>query len=261
MVLDRATRRNLDLLESSGGEGGPTLLRVLDRTSTPMGARLLRAVVGQPLLDAGAHQRTPRRGRAPGRRRAAALATGRGAARPARPGAHGRFAPASSCSCRASAWRSPRASSACRACSARCKPRRDLPTLLSNARPDAAPDVVDDIRATAARRRHGLRRRRHQARRLGRARPAPRPGRRRAPVDRRARAARARAHRRPRRAGWLQQGLRLLPRSHAPPSAPSRPTTTSARAAAPTPSASTSNAWAGSASRRWPTPSASSRPS
>src|SRR5439155_12260495 len=51
MVLDRATRRNLDLLESSAGAGGgPSLLRVLDRTGTPMGARLLRAIVGQPLL-------------------------------------------------------------------------------------------------------------------------------------------------------------------------------------------------------------------
>src|SRR5579859_925113 len=53
MVLDRATRRNLDLLESSTGPGGPSLLRVLDRTGTPMGARLLHAIVGQPLLDAG----------------------------------------------------------------------------------------------------------------------------------------------------------------------------------------------------------------
>src|SRR5579859_1049459 len=52
MVLDRASRANLDLLESSGAEGGLSLLRVLDRTSTPMGARLLRAVLGQPLLDA-----------------------------------------------------------------------------------------------------------------------------------------------------------------------------------------------------------------
>src|SRR6266852_730085 len=52
MVLDRATRRNLDLLESSSAEHGPSLLRVLDRTGTPMGARLLRAIVGQPLLDA-----------------------------------------------------------------------------------------------------------------------------------------------------------------------------------------------------------------
>jgi len=51
MVLDRASRRNLDLLESSATDGGPTLLRVLDRTCTPMGGRLLRAVLGQPLLD------------------------------------------------------------------------------------------------------------------------------------------------------------------------------------------------------------------
>ncbi len=51
MVLDRASRRNLDVLESSAGEGGATLLRVLDRTLTAMGARLLRAVLGQPLLD------------------------------------------------------------------------------------------------------------------------------------------------------------------------------------------------------------------
>jgi DNA mismatch repair protein MutS len=53
MVLDRATRRNLDLLESSAGDsGGPTLLRVLDRTGTPMGMRLLRGILGQPLLEA-----------------------------------------------------------------------------------------------------------------------------------------------------------------------------------------------------------------
>jgi DNA mismatch repair protein MutS len=51
MVLDRATRLNLDLLEPSASEGSPTLLRVLDRTGTPMGARLLRAIIGQPLLD------------------------------------------------------------------------------------------------------------------------------------------------------------------------------------------------------------------
>jgi DNA mismatch repair protein MutS len=51
MVLDRASRRNLDLLESSATDGAATLLRVLDRTSSPMGARLLRNVIGQPLLD------------------------------------------------------------------------------------------------------------------------------------------------------------------------------------------------------------------
>ncbi len=52
MVLDRASRKNLDLLESSATDGGPSLLRMLDRTRTAMGARLLRAVLGQPLLDA-----------------------------------------------------------------------------------------------------------------------------------------------------------------------------------------------------------------
>jgi DNA mismatch repair protein MutS len=51
MVLDRATRRNLELLEPSGSDG-PTLLGILDRTLTAMGARVLRARVGQPLLDA-----------------------------------------------------------------------------------------------------------------------------------------------------------------------------------------------------------------
>jgi DNA mismatch repair protein MutS len=51
MVLDRVTRRNLDVLESSAGEDGLSLLRVLDRTGTPMGTRLLRNLLGQPLLD------------------------------------------------------------------------------------------------------------------------------------------------------------------------------------------------------------------
>jgi DNA mismatch repair protein MutS len=50
MLLDRATRHNLDLLESPGGSG-LSLVGVLDRTGTPMGARLLRAWLGQPLLD------------------------------------------------------------------------------------------------------------------------------------------------------------------------------------------------------------------
>jgi DNA mismatch repair protein MutS len=50
MVLDHATRRNLELFESGGG--GPTLLGILDRTQTAMGARRLRVRLGQPLLDA-----------------------------------------------------------------------------------------------------------------------------------------------------------------------------------------------------------------
>ena len=52
MVLDPQTRRNLELFE--GGRWGDTktsLLSVLDRTRTPMGGRLLRRWLGQPLLD------------------------------------------------------------------------------------------------------------------------------------------------------------------------------------------------------------------
>ena len=52
MTLDRYTRRNLELMEStrSGGVRG-SLLWVLDRTHTAMGGRLLRRLIGQPLLD------------------------------------------------------------------------------------------------------------------------------------------------------------------------------------------------------------------
>ena len=54
MRLDPATRRALELTGSMG-EGGArrhTLLGVLDDTATPMGARLLRRWIEQPLLDA-----------------------------------------------------------------------------------------------------------------------------------------------------------------------------------------------------------------
>ncbi len=52
MVLDRITQRNLELTESlSDGSKKNTLLDVLDRTSTPMGGRLMRHWVKQPLLS------------------------------------------------------------------------------------------------------------------------------------------------------------------------------------------------------------------
>ncbi|MFP4322067.1 MAG: DNA mismatch repair protein MutS [Anaerolineales bacterium] len=52
MTLDTATRRNLELAQTLRGGGAKgSLLHVLDRTITPMGARLLRTWVGQPLLD------------------------------------------------------------------------------------------------------------------------------------------------------------------------------------------------------------------
>jgi DNA mismatch repair protein MutS len=52
MTLDAHTRRNLELFESgrSGGVKG-SLLWVLDATATPMGGRLLRRWLAEPLLD------------------------------------------------------------------------------------------------------------------------------------------------------------------------------------------------------------------
>ncbi len=57
MGLDAVTRRNLELTESMRpavkGKAA-TLLGILDRTHTPMGARLLRTWLSQPLLDRAA---------------------------------------------------------------------------------------------------------------------------------------------------------------------------------------------------------------
>ncbi len=52
MVLDAATRRNLELTETlRTGDVRGSLLGVLDRTVTPMGRRLLRQWISKPLLD------------------------------------------------------------------------------------------------------------------------------------------------------------------------------------------------------------------
>lgn len=52
MVLDANTRRNLELTETiRGGKARGSLLSILDQTTTPMGGRLLRAWINQPLLD------------------------------------------------------------------------------------------------------------------------------------------------------------------------------------------------------------------
>jgi len=52
MPLDDMTRRNLELVESlRGGDASGTLLSVLDRTQTPMGARLLRQWLLAPLTE------------------------------------------------------------------------------------------------------------------------------------------------------------------------------------------------------------------
>ena len=52
MILDAATRRNLELTRSiSDGSKRNTLLQVLDQTVTAMGGRLLKNWIEQPLLD------------------------------------------------------------------------------------------------------------------------------------------------------------------------------------------------------------------
>ena len=52
MALDSFTRRNLELTETiRGGKSKGSLLDILDRTRTAMGARLLRTWLNQPLLE------------------------------------------------------------------------------------------------------------------------------------------------------------------------------------------------------------------
>jgi len=55
LQLDEMTRRNLELVEPlRPGAAGATLLEVVDRTMTPMGARLLRSWLLAPLVDPAA---------------------------------------------------------------------------------------------------------------------------------------------------------------------------------------------------------------
>ena len=57
MILDAHTRRNLELFESGrSGSSKGSLLWILDKTRSPMGGRLLRRWVGEPLLEIAALQ-------------------------------------------------------------------------------------------------------------------------------------------------------------------------------------------------------------
>lgn len=49
VVLDSVTRKNLELTETISGESKPTLFSTIDHCATPMGARLLRRWLHQPL--------------------------------------------------------------------------------------------------------------------------------------------------------------------------------------------------------------------
>ena len=49
LVLDPVSRRNLEITDTISGDDGPTLFKVLDHCATPMGSRLLRRWLHQPL--------------------------------------------------------------------------------------------------------------------------------------------------------------------------------------------------------------------
>ena len=49
--MDRFTLRNLEVFQSAAGREGVSLVETLDRTSTPMGARLLRSWLAMPVMD------------------------------------------------------------------------------------------------------------------------------------------------------------------------------------------------------------------
>ncbi|MGK5091502.1 DNA mismatch repair protein MutS [Deltaproteobacteria bacterium TL4] len=51
MLLDEATLSNLEIFESTGGERKHTLFHVLNKTHTPMGGRMLRQWLANPLLE------------------------------------------------------------------------------------------------------------------------------------------------------------------------------------------------------------------
>lgn len=51
VLMDPATRRNLEISETINGQSSPTLFSLLDHAGTPMGSRLLRRWLHQPLRD------------------------------------------------------------------------------------------------------------------------------------------------------------------------------------------------------------------
>jgi DNA mismatch repair protein MutS len=52
--MDRFTFRNLEIFNSNAGKDGVSLVEVLDQTSSPMGARLLRQWLAMPIIDRAA---------------------------------------------------------------------------------------------------------------------------------------------------------------------------------------------------------------
>ncbi len=218
--LDEMTRRNLELVEPlRAGARGVTLLEVLDRTMTPMGARLLRGWLLSPLRDPAAIRRRldavqvlveDEAGRA---RLREALDGVRDVERLAGRAAAGRATPRELGALRDSFARLPDVLEGLTSLAGRERSKRlgdiadefdllqDLATQLAAALTDRPPAVLADGEVIRA----GLRRG---------ARPAARPPRRGQTVHRRPAAAGAGAHRHFLAQGRLQQGLRVLPRDH-----------------------------------------------
>ncbi len=49
--MDKFTLRNLEVFQSASGEGGISLVQTIDKCSSPMGARMLRAWLAMPIMD------------------------------------------------------------------------------------------------------------------------------------------------------------------------------------------------------------------
>ncbi len=60
LMLDAASRRNLELVTNLTGGHENTLISVLDHTKTAMGSRLLKRWLNRPLRDHGVIMRAPR---------------------------------------------------------------------------------------------------------------------------------------------------------------------------------------------------------
>ena len=63
LIIDAATRANLELVRSNQGARAGSLLAAIDRTVTAAGARELAEPACSPLTDVGADERTARRRR------------------------------------------------------------------------------------------------------------------------------------------------------------------------------------------------------
>ena len=87
LSIDQATRANLELIRTLGGERRGSLLAAIDRTVTSAGSRLLAQRLAAPLTDPDGDRAPARRGRDFRRRRARPAADPRASEHRARPGA------------------------------------------------------------------------------------------------------------------------------------------------------------------------------